>query len=79
MINESTCILVLSIQHHNTDSIYLTEDMAWGHHSKERNSSRGTEHRKLLKTFTITEFLTYLKGKKRVLFIKINVKLKRLS
>jgi hypothetical protein len=53
--------------------------MAWEHHSKERSSTRNTEHRKLLKMFTVTEFLTYLKGKKRVLFIKINVKLKRLS
>lgn len=79
MISESTFIFTLSIQHRNTDSIYLMEAMAWEHHSKERNSSRSTEHRKLLKTFTLTDFLTYLKGKKRVLFIKIDVKPRRLS
>jgi hypothetical protein len=55
------------------------EDMAWGPHSKERSSSRGTEHRKLSTVFTVTEFLTYLAGKKRVSFIKTNVKLRRLS
>jgi hypothetical protein len=55
------------------------EDMAWGHHSKERNSSRGTGHRKLLIMFTITESPAYLEGKKMVLFIGINMKLKRLS
>jgi hypothetical protein len=53
--------------------------MAWGHCSKERSSIRNTEHRKLLKMFTVTEFLTYLKGQKRGLFRKINMKLKRLS